>query len=73
MVANDPRCVVAAADCVALRSAPGGENKSLQQGAILVFDEVHRLNYVATPFVRRPYRIRWRGILFTVCSSGDIA
>ena len=30
-------------------------------------------NYVATPFTRNPYRIRRRGIPFTVCSSGDIA
>ena len=30
-------------------------------------------NYVATPFARKPYRIRRRGLPFTVCSSGDIA
>ena len=30
-------------------------------------------NYVATPFARKPCRIRRRGIPFTVCSSGDIA
>ena len=30
-------------------------------------------NYVATPSVREPYRIKRRDLVFTICSSGDIA
>ncbi len=29
-------------------------------------------NYVATPLAREPYRVRRGGIVFTVCSSGDV-
>ena len=29
-------------------------------------------NYVATPLVREPYLVRRGGMVFTVCSSGDV-
>ena len=29
-------------------------------------------NYVATPVAREPYRVRRGGMVFTVCSSGDV-
>ncbi len=29
-------------------------------------------NYIATPLVREPYLVRRGGMVFTVCSSGDV-